>query len=192
MKDKKSKLKSRITNFIFFGLLFVLLVSTSAKSFLLRVVLSTGLFSPKIEKAEAETKQAAMPLTFQHADGKMESTENLRGKVVFINFWASWCPPCRAEMPSMEKMYNKMKSDEGIAFIFINLDDDNTAGINYLKEKNYSIPFQKAQGFIPTDLFTGTLPTTVVLDKQGAVVMNHSGMADYNSEKFIRQLTGLK
>lgn len=192
MKDKRSKVRKRIINFTFFGLLFVLLVSTSAKSFLLRVVLATGLFSPKIEQPVTESQYAAMPLTFKNENGEMNSTENLRGKVVFINFWASWCPPCRAEMPSMMKMYEKMKTDPEIEFIFINFDDNNMTGKKYLADNNYNIPFQKSQGFIPTDLFGGTLPTTVVLNKKGEVVMKHTGMADYNSTKFINQLQALK
>lgn len=187
--DKK-KLKSRIINFVFFGLLLVLLVSTTAKSWLLKGVLSTGLFSAKIENTESGT--AAMPLTFRTSDSHVESTENLRGKVVFINFWASWCPPCIAEMPSMSKMYDKLKNDPDFAFVFINMDDDVTAARNFLQQHRYDFPLHKPVGFIPTDLYTGTLPTTIVLNKSGEVVMKHSGMANYNSKKFLKQMQDLK
>jgi thiol-disulfide isomerase/thioredoxin len=189
--EKKKKLKSTIINYVFYALLLIILISTNAKSWLLRGVLSTGLFSPKIEQ-KATKNLSAMPLTFNDQNNLTKSTENLTGKVVFINFWASWCPPCRAEMPSMNKMYQRLKNDPAFEFIFINLDDENSKGMKYLHENGFQIPFQKAVGFIPTDLYTGTLPTTVVLDKEGVVVMNHSGMGDYNSGKFIKQLESLK
>lgn len=188
-EEKKKKLKSRIINFVFYGLLLLILVSTNAKSWLLRGVLSTGLFTAKIEKTNTRPSPA-MPLTFTSEDG-VKSTGNLRNKVVFINFWASWCPPCRAEMPSMNKMYLKLKDDPAVEFVFINLDDEELKAHRYLSENNFDIPYQKATGFIPTDLYSGTLPTTVVLDKNGVVVMNHSGMADYNSKKFLEQMAKL-
>lgn len=192
MNEKKSnKRKSRIINFVFFGVLFIFLVSTPAKSWLLRAVLNTGLFSPKIEKREP-TESSAMPLTFRYEDGAAGSTHNFINKVVFINFWASWCPPCIAEMPSMNKMYNQLKNDEKIEFIFINMDDDPAVAGKFLSDKGFDIPIHRAEGFVPTDLYTGSLPTTVVLDKNGVVVMKRTGMADYSSKKFISQLKDLK
>lgn len=190
-EEKKKKLKRRIINFVFYGLLLIILISTDAKSWLLRGVLTTGLFSAGIETTDS-AKPVVMPLTYVLETGETASTANLTNKVVFINFWASWCPPCRAEMPSMNKMYLKLKNDPDIAFVFINLDDDDLKGKRYLREHNFFIPFQKSAGFIPTDLYSGTLPTTVVLNKKGVIVMNHSGMADYNTVKFIDQLERLK
>lgn len=190
--NKKDKLKSRIINFIFFGVLLFFLVSTPAKSWLLRGLVSTGLFSAKIERAGADKTGSTAAMNFRNDDGSFESTESLKGRVVFINFWASWCPPCRAEMPSVNKMYQKLRNDPEYAFIFINLDDDAAAARKYLEANHFELPIQKPAGFIPTDLYTGTLPTTVVLNKKGAIVMKHTGMANYNSPGFIKQLESLR
>ena len=116
----------------------------------------------------------------------------MRGKVVFINFWASWCPPCRAEMPAIDKLVTRFKNDKDFVFVLINLDDEDETGRKYLDDHFPQLPFYKAVGYIPTDMFSGTLPTTIVLDKKGSIVMKHTGMAKYDSDKFIKQLEGLR
>lgn len=192
MTEKKNKWRGRIINLVFFGLLLFFLVSTPAKSWLLRQLVRTGIFSAKIEKVKDSTAAAAMPLTFSAPGGPSYSTTSLKGKVVFINFWASWCPPCRAEMPSINELYNAMKDEKNIAFVFINLDDQVATAKKYLQENNLQIPLHRAEGFIPTDIYTGSLPTTVVLNKNGSIVMKHTGMANYSSKKFIDQLRALE
>ncbi|MEO5967267.1 MAG: TlpA disulfide reductase family protein, partial [Ferruginibacter sp.] len=116
---------------------------------------------------------------------------DLNGKVIFINVWASWCPPCRAEMPDLEKLYQKMKDDNRIVFLFLNEDQDGNKGIDYLNKNNFSMPFYKSTGSIPEEIFKGSLPTTVVINKAGEIVMKHHGVAGYNNDKFINQLTAL-
>ena len=193
-QKRKRKLRSGILNIVFFGLLLFFLLNTSAKSWMLKQVIKTGLFSAKIEQKSASDSSSvlAMPLTYKDESGQFASTENMRNKVVFINFWASWCPPCRAEMPSMNKMYEQLKSNPNYVFVFINLDEKTETGKSYLEKNNLTIPLQRAQGFVPTDIYTGSLPTTVVLDKQGRIVMKHTGMADYDSKRFLNQLKELE
>src|SRR5574337_71387 len=120
MTEKKNKWKGRVINLLFFGLVLFFLVSTPAKSWLLRQMVRTGLFSAKIEKVkDANNSYTAMPLTFSTVNGTPNSTENMKGKIIFINFWASWCPPCRADMPSVNTLYQQLKDDPGYAFVFI-------------------------------------------------------------------------
>ncbi len=193
MTEKKNKWKGRVINLLFFGLVLFFLVSTPAKSWLLRQMVRTGLFSAKIEKVkDSNNSYTAMPLTFSTVNGTPNSTENMKGKIIFINFWASWCPPCRAEMPSVNTLYQQLKDDPGYAFVFINMDDQIKTAQEYLEDHSFTIPLHRAEGFIPTDFYTGSLPTTVVLDKNGNVVMKHSGMADYSSKDFINQLKSLQ
>jgi len=111
--------------------------------------------------------------------------------VVFINFWASWCPPCRAEMPSLENLYQKLKADDRFVFLFMNEDDDRNKAIQYLKKNHFTIPLFYLSGNVPREIFSGSLPTTVILDKEGKIVLKHQGMAGYDTEDFIRQLKEL-
>src|SRR5687768_13830039 len=126
VKKKSSSIYAKAGNLLLIGLLLVILVNPDAKSWVLRQLVSVGLFRADIDHNK-KTKAVNAPdiqLSFADESGKTASISDLKGKVVFINFWASWCPPCRAEMPSMNAMYNKLKGDDRFVFVFISEDDD--------------------------------------------------------------------
>jgi thiol-disulfide isomerase/thioredoxin len=188
----KSTLK-KAGNFLFIGLLLLFIFSTDAKSWVLQQLVTIGVFRAEI-KNDAPAKNVAgqtISFLFNGEDGKAVSTSGLKGKVVFINFWATWCPPCRAEMPSLNALYNKLKDDDRFVFLFINEDENASKAKAYLQNNRYAFPFVTRAGNIPTEIFSGTLPTTVILNKEGNVVMKHEGLANYNADKFLKQLNGL-
>src|SRR5690606_24536218 len=116
--------------------LIVLLVNPEAKSWVLRQLMDTGLFNAKIETNNPQTDRLSnVDFDFVDSEGNIQNTVSLKGKVVFINFWASWCPPCRAEFPSIEKLYSKFKDHSGILFLMINEDNDMAVAHNYLQRE---------------------------------------------------------
>jgi thiol-disulfide isomerase/thioredoxin len=177
---------------ILMGLIIVtLFVSPEAKSWTIRQLMRTGLYNVNIEKDMTMLPQMETGFDFEDEKGNIQNTSSLKGKVVFINFWASWCPPCRAEFPSIETLYSKFKNDNNILFLMINEDDDRAAGRDYLQNKGYITPMFKTRSVVPANIYNGTLPTTLVLDKKGKVVFRHEGFANYASEDFISQLNTL-
>jgi thiol-disulfide isomerase/thioredoxin len=187
----KKELKKRWLSILFYALILVFIFSPAAKSWVLQQVVATGLLKAKIKKESAKNLQEAAAFSFTDANGKISSTADLRGKVVFINFWASWCPPCRAEMPSLEKLYQQLKDDDRFVFLFINEDEDKNKAIQYLEKNHFSMPLFYTSGSVPPEIYTGNLPTTIVLNKEGKIVLKHKGMAAYDSEQFIGQLKEL-
>lgn len=170
----------------------IMLVSPDAKSFVLRQLMVTGLFNPSIDKKDGDaTKQINTDFDFVDEKGSVQSTSSLRGKIVFINFWASWCPPCRAEFPSIETLYTKFKGNPDVFFLTINEDSDLATAKVYLMNENFSIPFYKSNGNVPGEIYFGALPTTVVLDKTGKIRFHHTGFANYASDKFLKQIEEL-
>ncbi|MEX2591206.1 MAG: TlpA disulfide reductase family protein [Anditalea sp.] len=170
----------------------IMFVSPDAKSFVLRQLMHTGLFNASIEKEHSDTSNlAAVDFAFEDGSGNVWNTSSLRDKVVFINFWASWCPPCRAEFPSIEALYSDYKNNSDMFFLMINEDTDIAAAYKYLERENYTVPFYRAKGNVPDEIYAGILPTTIVLDKEGKIRLHNTGFANYGSEKFMIQIEGL-
>ncbi|UBB90381.1 TlpA family protein disulfide reductase [Candidatus Kaistella beijingensis] len=182
---------------ILVGFFALMLFSPDAKAWFLRQIASTGILNSKIEapKDNASENIENQPIAnfsvTDVASGDQISTADLKGKVVFINFWASWCPPCRAEFPSIQKFYEKYKSNQQVVFLTVNLDDNPELGKKYLAKENFSIPFLIPSSEIPKEVFSGSLPTTVVLDKKGVIRLHHQGVADYSTANFYEQIDGL-
>jgi thiol-disulfide isomerase/thioredoxin len=184
------KIKKHWGSIIFYAVILFFVLNTDAKSWVLRQVIATGVLNTAIKKDAPIKQQAGTNFSFSSPEGNTLTSSTLQGKVVFINFWASWCPPCRAEMPSLNSLYLTLKNDNRFVFLFVSEDDDRTKASQYLKKNNFSIPVYYRNQVSP-EMFSGTLPTTIVLDKKGNIVMKHTGLAGYDNEKFITQLKSL-
>ncbi|MVZ67626.1 redoxin domain-containing protein [Sphingobacterium sp. DK4209] len=173
------------------GLVIVLLiVSPDAKAWALRQIMKTGIFNAKIEEQASDLKQIH-DFSYSDEQGNVFSTERLRGKVVFINFWASWCPPCRAEFPSIQTLYERFKDHPQVEFIMINQDDDVAVGKNYLQNEGLTVPIHRLNGPLSHEIYTGSLPTTLIFAKDGSIRFKHEGFANYASSNFMEQIESL-
>lgn len=187
-----AKIKKSWGSLLLIAFLLIITLSPDAKSWLLQRLVSTGLFKAEIKKDGIANTSSAASYSFTNAAGTAINTGDLKGKVILINFWASWCPPCRAEMPSLMALYREFKNDEGYVFLFINEDEDKAKAIKFLEKNQYDIPLYSRSGNIPDEVFSGTLPTSIVIDASGKMVLKHEGMADYNNDGFIKQFRALR
>ena len=182
---KKKGLTIAISSF-----LLMLLFAPDAKALVWRGLMKVGLFSPKIEPVK-DTKADLSGIVFRDRKGLLVNLGELKGKVIFINFWATWCRPCRAEMPGLNRLYNKFKNDKNVVFIFADAEGDLSKSAKFLTRKNYNLPLYKIETTMPNSIFERTLPTTVIFDKQGRLSFHHEGLADYADKKiegFIEKL----
>ena len=163
--------KKNLITILLFGFVLVLFINPNAKGWLLQKLVSVGLFKAEIKKDGIQNQPEATVFSYTNKAGITSSTADLKGKVVFINFWASWCPPCQAEMPSIERLYKKLEKDDRFVFLFINEDDDKQKAKNYLKKNLYTIPLYSRAGNISSEIFSGSLPTTIVINKEGQIVL---------------------
>ncbi|MCD0477767.1 TlpA family protein disulfide reductase [Chryseobacterium sp. LC2016-29] len=161
MEKFKIWLKKNWSTVLFVGIFILLLVSPDAKAWLMRQIISTGLLNSKIEKKsvgkplEEINPSISESFTVKDENGKIINVSGLKGKVVFINFWASWCPPCRAEFPSIQKFFEKYRSRDELVFLTVNLDEDLDAGKMYLEKEKFTVPFLFPNGNIPKEYFSG-------------------------------------
>src|SRR5512140_1632697 len=124
-----------------------------------------------------ESGAPAPTLRVRTLRGDTLSLEGLRGKVVLVNFWATWCPPCRAEMPGFQKVYEARK-DRGLVILGLSTDDDGPLpGAGYVVARGITYPI--AMSTIPTEQMFGgiaSLPTTFLIDRQGRIRYQVQGM----------------
>jgi len=186
-------LKNNISNIIFISLGLILLFSTDAKAFLQQGLMKVGFFQPKLEHVEKETTNKNY-LDFQmiNDNGEVVTLTDLKGKVVFLNFWATWCPPCIAEMPSIQVLHDKFKDDDEVMIITLEIESKKEKANQFMKRKNLNLPIYYPNSQLPSDLFNGNLPTTIILDKEGNIAHKTLGMADYSGEDIVNFLNEIK
>lgn len=186
-------LKKNRSNIFVLAIGITLLISTEAKAFLQQGLMKVGLFQPKIEK-EIVIKDNSNNLNFEMIDlnGNVVSLSDLKGKVVFLNFWATWCPPCIAEMPSIQQLHDKFKNDDEVLILTLEVDGKQEKIQKFINRKKLTVPVYIPNSSIPTELFEGTLPTTIIFDKQGNIAHTTLGMADYSGQDIVDFLNEVK
>lgn len=179
----KAKIKKELIEWIVlasvFGTIYLGGWHTELIGKLQQAVLYTGIISP--DKLE-EDKVADYNFTLETFDNQIVSFSDMREKVVFINFWATWCPPCVAEMPDIHSLY-KEKGDE-IAFVMISLDQDEKKAHDFIVKKEFDFPVYFLRSTLPSSYDTHSIPTTYVIGKDGLIKVENHGMAKYNSKSF--------
>ncbi len=206
--NKKKKDKNRKKTLIEYGIIAAVVIllyatglHTEVIGFIQRGILATGLMTPKIEathnnetETDLTTASTSTPADFNlnlmDEDGKTISLAEFKGKVIFMNMWATWCPPCIAEMPNINKLHKEV-GDE-IAFVMVSLDDDFETAKAFNKRKGYDLPIYTLQSNRPAMYQSSTVPTTYVISANGQLVLTHKGMANYNTSEFREFLEGLK
>ncbi len=145
-------------------------------------------FSPSVTSEDDRELLADYNWVLERNNKDRLEFPDLRNKVVLVNFWATWCPPCIAEMPSFELLYRDYK--DKVEFLFVSSEDHETVR-GFLSRKNYSIPAYRPLSEAPEPLNGTTLPTTFVISKKGAIVIEKVGAADWNSESLRKTLDKL-
>ncbi|NMN38453.1 TlpA family protein disulfide reductase [Pedobacter sp. SG918] len=184
-------IRKNIFNALLLIMLLVIVFVPDAKAFLIRGLMEIGFYSPEVERPMTST-MGLNGIQFKDLKGNVIDLGDLKGKVIFLNFWATWCPPCRAEMPSINKLYAQFKNDKDIVFIFADADGDFAKSGKFMSDRKYEMPVYKVESDIPEKVFTGALPTTVIFDKQGRLSFRHEGVANYADKKIVDFLNKLK
>jgi thiol-disulfide isomerase/thioredoxin len=122
-------------------------------------------------------------------EGQERTFGSFAGRVVFVNVWATWCPPCVAEVPSIQDLHDAVK-DQGVEFVMVTIEPPDDV-LRFVAAKGWHVPVYVARGNMP-DVFQCTaIPTTFVVNRRGEVVFRHTGAADWNTAAFRDFLRGL-
>lgn len=112
------------------------------------------------------------------------------GKVIVINFWATWCPPCIAEMPSLEALYQTYKTNDEVVFLLVSNEEVDVIN-TFMAKKDYTFKVYQSLTEYPKDFNVSSIPRTFVISKTGEIVIDTSGAADWNSERVTNTIDEL-
>ena len=191
-KIKQQLTKKNLLNGLFVAVLLVVAFVTPAKALLISGLIEIGIFNPTVEQVNKPLAADLSQIKFKDGNGVVVSLSDLKGKVVFINFWATWCAPCLAEMKSIHRFHEQFKDDSEVFFLMVDADGDFEKSRAYMIPKNYNLPVYTFASDLPEAIFKGSLPTTTVLDKLGRLSFHGEGPANYASPKFIDFIKKLK
>jgi thiol-disulfide isomerase/thioredoxin len=128
-------------------------------------------------------------LGLETAEGTSLDAGSLRGRTVFLNYWATWCGPCRAEMPSIQRLYDRTR-DLGVVFLIVS--DEKAEKITaYLKNNAFTMPVYRSTKSRPAAYETDGIPATFVLSFDGRVVFRHVGAARWDDDSTLAFLRSL-
>jgi thiol-disulfide isomerase/thioredoxin len=158
----------------------------------------TGSVLIKSGAMNASTEEPSIAKSFNYnfkikdLNGTVIDFKSFKGKTIFLNMWATWCGPCRFEMPSIQKLYNQVDQDK-IVFVMLSIDqsDHFEKVVTFIKEKEYTFPVYVPKDYLPEQLQVRTIPTTFVINSEGKIAAHEVGAANYDTDEFRKFLEGL-
>ena len=172
-------IKKNVSTIVFLIFIVVVMFNPDAKSFLIKQLMFTGLFNAEISSVNSSDNTLRNHFDFKDYEGNVQNTSDLKGKVVFIKF------------PSIEKFHSEFKNNDKIVFLMINMDDNIATGKQFLDKKKYSLPIFQAVSKVPKEIYSGSLPTSIILDKKGKIRLRHTGFSNYGGKNFYMQISYL-
>ena len=171
--------KENLSSFAFIILAAVLLFTPVG--FYARVFVSKILaFSPSVVPEEDQFILSDYHWKLLNSKEEIIDFHSLKGKIVLVNVWATWCPPCVAEMPSLQELYTDY--GDRIEFLFI-AHDERKKVLDFMIKNQFNLPIYYESSSAPKQLEATSIPTTFVIDSDGKIILYEVGAADWNSEK---------
>jgi len=158
------------------GLLFIPQTGMPIKVFVNRLIS----FSPSEISIEKRETLDTYNWQLETLTGERVNLSSSEGRVILINFWATWCAPCVAEMPSLQELYSDYQ--DNVDFYFVSMESSARVGA-FMEKKGYDFPVYIPKQQVPNAIDSRSLPTTYVISKDGKIAVDKTGAADWNSDK---------
>ena len=173
-------------DFVFYLLILALLLPFSRKH------LATGLNKAIMHRPSIISDNRQVTLgdddynwTLADLEGTAVSFSSFRGEVIFISFWATWCPPCRAEMPNIQKLYDEY--GDRITMVLASREDPAKLKV-FLEENGYDLPIYLLVQNPPEKLMSSSIPTSFLITREGRITVRKTGAARWDGKYFSSYL----
>jgi len=139
-----------------------------------------------MDKAPKPSANKIIDFTLKDLNGKSHTLSKYKGKVIFLNFWATWCPPCRAEMPAMQKMYKSWNSKKYV-MLAVNIGQNKKTVKSFAAENGYTFPILlDSTSSIAKKYRVSGIPTTYIINKEGKIVTRIVGAREWDLKQIER------
>ena len=163
-------------------------INYKLSSFVCAFIISAACFNANATDVGQPAPEFTLPTLQQD---QPTALKQFAGKVIYLDFWASWCAPCRTSFPLLNKMHEKLKA-QGFEVVAINLDEDKAAAEKFLKEFPVSFTvLRDAKGEWADKFVVESMPTSFIIDKQGVVQNIHHGFASDDIKELEEKVTKL-
>ncbi len=182
---KKKSTFGKISDVIFIALIIALFIPNSRVAiggFVNRV--KSMIIEPSVEKHGEEVVLTANDYFWELEDinGNKVNLQDYQGKVVFLNLWATWCPPCVGEMPGIQQLYDKFKDNDDVRFLLVSNESSQKVK-PFIEKKSYTFPVYTTQYQSPKVFFSQSIPTTFVISKDGKIKIKETGALNWGGSK---------
>ncbi len=189
---KKSKF-AIISDFLFAALIIAVIIPSSRMQLMAFVnKVKIAIVQPDIKNSEDAKRLVKADYNWNliSHENKKVNLSDYKDKIIFLNIWATWCPPCVAEMPSIQKLYDRYKDNKKIEFVI--LSSEKLPKIQaFLKKHNYTFPVFTTENPAPKPFYTKSIPVTFVISKNGEIVIHEIGASNWNGEKVVNLINKL-
>lgn len=186
--SKKSRI-SLVFDLLFYLFILLMIIPPTRKkisSLILQATLHQPIFNRTVELVSID--EEAMNWELIAFNGEKIKFTDLQEEVIFLNFWATWCPPCIAEMPSIQDLYDQF--GDRVTFLLVSQESRQVVDA-FLRKNDYTLPTHSPLSQIPTVFNHQSIPTTFILSRSGEIVMKHKGATKWDGKKIKEMLEEL-
>jgi thiol-disulfide isomerase/thioredoxin len=176
---RKKTIMGIIFDFLFTALVIAMLFPASRK-IVSSTIIRYSMFQPRESKEVAYLSDNDYNWYVEDLDGNTLSLSELKGKVIFLNFWATWCPPCIAEMPSIQRLYDEYKND--MAFILVSQESKDILR-EFVTEREFTFPVYVLRSRQPDIFSSRSIPASFLISPEGQLIMKKQGAARWDGGK---------
>lgn len=180
--------KSKRNNIIFLVVIALLIIPQTRHPIQIALHSILAKFGPSVINKKDQKTVSYASWKLRDLEGNELEYSQTKNKVVFINLWATWCPPCIAEFQGIQNLYDDYK--DKVTFLIIS-DESPEVIQNFLDNKGYDIQVFNSLTNYPNDFNPRSIPRTYVIDRQGQIVIDKKGAANWNSDTVRNQLDEL-
>jgi thiol-disulfide isomerase/thioredoxin len=186
----RSKSPFRITIDLLFYLLILSLLIPFSRKFVATGMNKLTMHRPAIirEASQVSLLDADYDWTLMDIEGSPVSFSEFKGEVVFLSIWATWCPPCRAEMPNIQHLYEQY--GDRVSFVLASQEDPETI-LRFMEDQGYSMPVYRLVQNPPAKLSTSSIPTSFLISPEGKIQVRKTGAARWDGKFFTAYLDEL-